>query len=439
VVKPLTKVLAALVLLLIPATGVCQLERYDGTILSPKGTGVPGATVAICSPSSINVSTQPCSPLSSLYSWNIVAATGAARAANQVTITTTQPHGLAIGAAIAIAGVSDATFNGSFTVASVPSSTTFIYLQNGANSTSGSGTVSGQNPITSDAFGNYFFFGLSGQYVIQIFSSQLSQQFVQYGVTLPCDAVTNCGSNTNNTWTGSNTFTSPVTLLGTPSLQSTGNGTQLSVQAANGASGNTFGGLISLGTGNGIGSGNGGAFNVSLGNGGASNGVGGSVTISAGAGGGTGAGGNINLTPGTGTPNGIVQVNGTFKGTSQVSAKRYDSDQASALVSGDFAISAGWGGSAIKSGVLGTDQSGKIDIQANGTTSGNPTVILTFHDGAWTKTPNCVVSRGDGNAPATGFWIINNASSSTTVLQMQFVGTPTSGNVYTVNFSCMGT
>jgi hypothetical protein len=286
-----------------------QLERYDGTVLSPKGAGVPGATIAICQ-TGANTNLQPCTPLSSLYSWNIVASTGAARAAGTVTVTTTVPHGLAPSAAIVISGVTDSTFNGSLTVSAVLSTTQFQYLQSGSNATSGSGSVSGQNPITSDAFGNYFFFGLSGQYVIQIFSPQLSQQFVQYGVTLPCDAVTNCGSKTNNTWTGNNTFTAPVTLLGSPSLQSTGNGTQLSMQAANGTSGNTFGGLISLGTGNGIGSGNGGAFNVSLGNGGSSNGVGGSVTVTAGAGGGTGAGGNINLVAGTGTTPGTVSISG---------------------------------------------------------------------------------------------------------------------------------
>jgi hypothetical protein len=36
-------------------------------------------------------------------------------------------------------------------------------------------------------------------------------------------------------------------------------------------------------------------------------------------------------------------------------------------------------------------------------------------------------------------WITNKGSNTTTVLSMQFVGTPVSGNVYTVNFACWGT
>jgi len=68
---------------------------------------------------------------------------GAQRATNVVTITTTAPHGFSVGDSIYVAGVTGGTtnFNGTFTVASVPTATTFTYAQTGANDTAGSGTA----------------------------------------------------------------------------------------------------------------------------------------------------------------------------------------------------------------------------------------------------------------------------------------------------------
>src|SRR5438445_5490 len=71
-----------------------------------------------------------------------IAANGAVRASNTVTITTTATHSLVVGQAVVISGVTDASFNSTFSIATVPSSTTFTYSQTGANATSGGGTVS---------------------------------------------------------------------------------------------------------------------------------------------------------------------------------------------------------------------------------------------------------------------------------------------------------
>jgi hypothetical protein len=65
--------------------------------------------------------------------------TGAVRASSTVTITTTA-RPLA-GQTVTIAGVTDASFNGVFVIASVPTATTLTYLQSGADSTSGGGTA----------------------------------------------------------------------------------------------------------------------------------------------------------------------------------------------------------------------------------------------------------------------------------------------------------
>src|SRR2546425_10434852 len=71
-----------------------------------------------------------------------IAANGAVRASNTVTITTTATHSFVVGQAVVISGVTGASFNGTVLIATVPSTTTFTYSQTGANATSGGGTVS---------------------------------------------------------------------------------------------------------------------------------------------------------------------------------------------------------------------------------------------------------------------------------------------------------
>lgn len=61
---------------------------------------------------------------------------------NVATITTSAAHGLFVGDTVKITGV-DTTFNGTWTIATVPSTTTFTYARTATNVTSGasSGTV----------------------------------------------------------------------------------------------------------------------------------------------------------------------------------------------------------------------------------------------------------------------------------------------------------
>lgn len=68
--------------------------------------------------------------------------TGAVRAGNLVTITTSTAHGLQQNSVVQVGSVSDTSFNGSQVVSSVPSSTTFTYNQAGPNASSGNGVVS---------------------------------------------------------------------------------------------------------------------------------------------------------------------------------------------------------------------------------------------------------------------------------------------------------
>lgn len=69
------------------------------------------------------------------------AITAAVRAANVVTITTGAVHHLAVGNRVVISAMTDATFNGTFVITTVPSTTTFTYAQTAANATSSGGTV----------------------------------------------------------------------------------------------------------------------------------------------------------------------------------------------------------------------------------------------------------------------------------------------------------
>jgi len=66
---------------------------------------------------------------------------GVSRSANVVTVTTTAAHNFTVEYTVNIAGVTDSTFNGTFTIASTPNATTFTYAQGGTDATSGTGTA----------------------------------------------------------------------------------------------------------------------------------------------------------------------------------------------------------------------------------------------------------------------------------------------------------
>jgi hypothetical protein len=91
---------------------------------------------------------------------------GAIRSSNSVNITTTSPHGFTAGQSVTISGVDDSSFNGSFTIATTPTTTTFTYPQTSSNAFGNGGTATvGASivPIVSgkiscgiiDSFGNY--------------------------------------------------------------------------------------------------------------------------------------------------------------------------------------------------------------------------------------------------------------------------------------------
>src|SRR5579863_10057261 len=68
--------------------------------------------------------------------------TAISRTSNVVTATTASAHGQAVGTAIWIQGVTDTSYNGIYTIASVPTTTSLTYVQNAANGSSTGGTAS---------------------------------------------------------------------------------------------------------------------------------------------------------------------------------------------------------------------------------------------------------------------------------------------------------
>jgi hypothetical protein len=106
----------------------------------------------------------------------------------------------------------------------------------------------------------------------------------------------------------------------------------------------------------------------------------------------------------------------------------------SALTAANFALSAGFGSTASIGSITGTDQAFQATITVAGTgQAANPTVTLTFHDGAWAAAPIYVVSRGGGSQPTVQFSV---TSVTATALTLTFNGTPVAADTYT--FSCIG-
>lgn len=114
---------------------------------------------------------------------------------------------------------------------------------------------------------------------------------------------------------------------------------------------------------------------------------------------------------------------------------RLKATKGNSLVSGDFALSGGWGNTASVGTITGTDQRGQFTVTSNGTgQSANPTITLTFHDGTWTTAPFACVQANGG----TGNQSIPTWASTATTLTLTIPITPIAGSTYTFSFIVMG-
>lgn len=128
-------------------------------------------------------------------------------------------------------------------------------------------------------------------------------------------------------------------------------------------------------------------------------------------------------------------LGGTGATTPNTQFNRLKANQGSALVAGDFSISAAWGSTASIASVSGTDAAGSITILTGGTgIAANPSVTLTFHDGTWTNAPICMATRGDVQTAG------HVAVATITATSLLFIvnTTPNSGQNYPLYFVCFG-
>jgi DNA-binding beta-propeller fold protein YncE len=109
--------------------------------------GIAGGNSTVGTISASGLFTAPATPPN--VSMATITATGAVRSNNVVTITTTAAHNFVVAQVVTIAGVTDTSFNGTFAINSVPSTTTFTYIQAAPNAMSGNGTATSSSiPVT---------------------------------------------------------------------------------------------------------------------------------------------------------------------------------------------------------------------------------------------------------------------------------------------------
>jgi hypothetical protein len=149
----------------------------------------------------------------------------------------------------------------------------------------------------------------------------------------------------------------------------------------------------------------------------------------------TSGGTNASTISGPLTVNGLltlaVGISGDIITTSDIKGRRIYGDRGTALVVGDFSLSSGWGDTAT---VSLNDPGNEFDtrcmvaVTANGSGIGtNPTLTVTWKNGAFSDKPRVVAMRTNSTAPSTAFWVSN---PSATQGVFDFIGTPVAGSVY---------
>ncbi|HLQ25409.1 MAG TPA: IPT/TIG domain-containing protein [Acidiferrobacterales bacterium] len=120
----------------VTVSGVAD-SSFDGTFVI---TAVPSTTTFSYAQTAVDATSGDGTASSAWYSV-IASPIGAIRKSNAVTITTSSAHAFVVGQVVAISGVTDSSFNGTFLITAVPSPTTFSYGQTNADASSSGGTA----------------------------------------------------------------------------------------------------------------------------------------------------------------------------------------------------------------------------------------------------------------------------------------------------------
>lgn len=110
-----------------------------------------------------------------------------------------------------------------------------------------------------------------------------------------------------------------------------------------------------------------------------------------------------------------------------------------ALVAGDFALSAGWGATASVGSISGDDSHATFTVTASGAgIAANPTIVLTFKDGTWTNAPwvdpRVVRTSDRADLPTP----VEVTTVTATAVTLTWVGTPTDTRTYTFTIRAIG-
>lgn len=218
--------------------------RYDNTVRSVVGLGLPGIDVAVLTQPA-DTTTEPGSPLATIWAAstsNAPVLTTASWANGFITFTLVSvPADVVIGAYLSIAGVTPTGYNGIWLINLVSGLDVQVTNIDGTliNPTPGlyvsGGTVATSalpNPFLTDNLGNLFFYAAAGIYTVQFYGSALPSQLVladqnvvagggsgsvtSVGLSLPAEfsiagspitttgtlAVTKANENANTVWSG---------------------------------------------------------------------------------------------------------------------------------------------------------------------------------------------------------------------------------------------
>jgi len=120
-----------------------------------------------------------------------------------------------------------------------------------------------------------------------------------------------------------------------------------------------------------------------------------------------------------------------------INVKRCIDTRSTVHVAGDYALHANWGTTAsIAVTARPNDSRGQVVVTSAGTGQGaNPTIILTFKDGAYPFAPVAVCQRGAG---AQLDDVDLTVTCSTTAMTITFRGTPVADETYTINYIVQG-
>lgn len=138
---------------------------------------------------------------------------------------------------------------------------------------------------------------------------------------------------------------------------------------------------------------------------------------------------------GTGTAKAVIgnqpSVANTL-GASDLGVRRIKASTGTALVAGDFALSAGWGnGPGTVTSVRGTDQFFEFIVTSVGTGQGaSPTITHTPKDGTWTTAPIWICERQEFVSQATVRFTVTTQTATSLVLT--FGGTPASAETFKI-------